>query len=159
MAPVASRHRAVMQLGDSAPLYMHSNSTDRSVTSIVSSTMNAEPIMDVHCIATGYRRKVDEGMAELEVHFYQEKLVEEKKCTITVSIPSFWTSRMYLGAVSLSLQKHNILSVSSVLFPRTNTNVSSVNEIHWLFISTANEVSDLMNRRCVFLHIRGGVFI
>ena len=159
MVPVASRHRALLRLGESVPLYLHSNTVDQDVGSIVSSTMTARPILDVDFIGTGYRREGNEAMAELEITFYQEKLVQQKKHTITVVIPRCWSSRMYLGAVAMSLQKHSIIAVDSVLLEGTNTNVFSVNEIHWLFVSTANQVSDLLNRHCSFLEIRGGSVI
>ena len=155
MVPVASRHRALLQLGESAPLYLLSSTMDLSVDSIVSSTMTAKPILDVDFIGTGYRREVNEAMAELEITFYQENVIE-KKHTIRVTIPRWWSPQMYVGAVSMSLQKHSIIAVDSVLLEGTNTNVFSVNEIHWLFVSTANQVSDLLNGHCSFLEICGG---
>jgi hypothetical protein len=64
---------------------------------------------------------------------------------------------MYLGALSLSLARHHVISLSMISL--NGRKYKSLNDVHWLFseaAGTAQEINTSLVTSAAFVHVFGG---
>jgi hypothetical protein len=161
-APPASRHRAVLYLQQTLPLFEMQAYSSRNLEEIIWSSKQVKHSLMVHTITTDVRKPVDDPrFIELSVSFYPQEdagnIIALQKIHHDVIVPASWTPKMYLGALSLSLSRHPVISLS--LISINGKKYKSLNDIHWLFsesAGTAKEINTSLITAAAFIHVFGG---
>jgi hypothetical protein len=120
-APPATRHRAVLYLQDTIPLFEMQAYSSRNLEEIVWSSRNVTQSLMVCTITTGVRKPVEDDplYVELLVGFYPPEDVENRfefpnKIQHDVIVPAGWTPKMYLGELSRSLSRYPMVLLSMI---------------------------------------------
>ncbi len=116
----------------------------------------------VHTITTDVWKPFDDPRyVELLAGFYPQEDVKNQyarpEIHHDVIVPASWTPKMYLGALSLSLSRHPVISLS--LISINGKKYKSLNDIHWLFsesAGTAKEIKTSLITAAAFIHVFGG---
>ena len=125
--PPATRHRGVLALTPSVPLFDFGNRTgEPTLQALINESKNAKPLLNVESVCTGDQHTdlLVNDLVKINVQFYGRK--ETNNCasmaTITTTMmpnqstmmkeikavmPKVWTPRMYLGAVNISSIEQN----------------------------------------------------
>jgi hypothetical protein len=135
-APPATRHRAVMVLKKSVPLYDMRQHDSSSLQSILQSSTNAEKVMMVMSVSTDRIKKVEDNLKylEMDILFYpckHDNINPAPKLDFKVIMPRDWTPKMYLAVLNKSVIKHSILSLESITID--GRIYATINELEWLF--------------------------
>ncbi len=162
--PPASRHRAVLCLQQPLPLFEMHAQRSRNLREIIWSSRWVKHSLMVRTITTDVRKPLDDHRyVELSVGFYPQEDVENwfdfpnKRIQHDVVVPASWTPKMYLGALSLLLSRHPVISLS--LISINGKKYKSLNDIHWLFsesAGTAKEINTSLITAAAFIHVFGG---
>jgi hypothetical protein len=116
----------------------------------------------VRTITTNVRKRLDDPRyVELSVGFYPQEDVENQYARLKIHhdvvVPASWTPKMYLGALSLSLSRHDVILLS--LISLNGRQYKSLNDVHWLFsesAGTAQETNTSLVTAAAFVHVFGG---
>jgi hypothetical protein len=163
-APPATRHRAVLCLQVTIPLFEMQAYSSNNLQEIIWSSRNVTQSLMVRTITTDVRKPVDDPLyVELLVGFYPQEDVENrfdfpnKRIQHDVVVPASWTPKMYLGALSLSLSRHPVISLSMICI--NGKKYKSLNDVHLLFsesAGTAQEINTSLMTAAAFIHVFGG---
>lgn len=161
-APPASRHRAVLCLQDTLPLFEMQAYSTNNLQEIIWSSRQVKHSLMVRTITTDVRKPVDDPRyVELSIGFYPQEDLENKfalpKILHDVVVPASWTPKMYLGALSLSLSRHPVISLSRISI--NGHKYKSLNDVHSLFsesAGTAQELNTSLMTAAAFIHVFGG---
>jgi hypothetical protein len=134
----------------------------RNLHEIIWSSRRAKHLLTVRTITTDVRKPLDDPRyVELLVGFYPQEDVENQYACLKIHhdvvVPASWTPKMYLGALSLSLSRHHVISLSMISL--NGRKYKSLNDVHWLFseaAGTAQEINTSLVTSAAFVHVFGG---
>ena len=160
--PPASRHRAVLCLQQPLPLFEMHAQRSRNLREIIWSSRRVKHSLMVRTITTDIWKPLDDPCyVELLVGFYPQEDVENQYARLKIHhdvvVPASWTPKMYLGALSLSLSRHHVISLSMISL--NGQKYKSLNDVHWLFseaAGTAQEINTSLVTSAAFVHVFGG---
>ena len=126
--PIPTRHRAVLTLGRSYPLYTQPVPRNESGRHLLEA-MFATPSFHITSLSTSQRLTSDNNFIDkIVINFWSnDKIVY----TEIVSIPKTWSPRMFLAAVYTSIKTHRVCSIES--YEIRNIESTTINDVHFLF--------------------------
>jgi hypothetical protein len=160
--PPATRHRAVMTLHKSVPLFDMRSHTTTNFQDILQSSRNAKKMMMVTTVSTGRISRVEENPKYLELwislypHDSGDGVNQSLKLDVKVIMPQGWTPKMYLGALNKSIRNHSVLSLESIRID--GRSYATVNEIQWLFSATKEATNSGLICSASYIHVSGGIY-
>jgi hypothetical protein len=100
-------------------------------------------------------------MQELLVDFWPRKdSVGGEKAALSISalIPKDWNARLYLGALSISINKNKLILLEPMWTHDTSSRGEQyrVNEVHWLFDLSCAEAHQNLITQADFFAVYGG---
>jgi hypothetical protein len=156
--PPATRHRAVMSLRISVPLYDMRSHSSSSLQDILQSSRNVKKVMMVMSVSTDRVSRVEEDPKYLilSLSFYpQDNENQPPKSDVKVIMPNTWTPKMYLSALNKSIRKNSILSIESITID--GRIFATINELQWLFSATEEATHSQLICSGSYIRVSGGV--
>jgi hypothetical protein len=157
-SPPATRHRAVMLLHISVPLYVMWAHSSSSLQDILQSSRTAEKVMVVMAVSTNQVSRVEEHPKYLILllSFYpQDDENQPPKSEVKVVMPNTWTSKMYPSALNKSIGKNAILSIELITID--GQVYATINELRWLFSATEEATHSQLSCLASYIRVSGGV--
>lgn len=154
--PPATRHRGVLKVTPSVPLYDFGCRMEEStILSIINESRDAVPLFNVSSVSTDNQKQCESEnqMVHIKIKFYGEVAPSDDNKNnnlhhmkeIEVVMPKSWTPRMYLGVLNISIERNHSIIIETIYF-RGHRYVS-INDIHWLFTeSNLNDPSQVASR-------------
>ena len=160
MAPCRTRNSAVVEFHELAQLFPN-------LCGDVVGGRQAEgtsTLIDVIAISSGRKQNVsgDTKFVSMELNFWSLpspncKRTKPSFC-VTVVMPAWWSPRMYLGALSISVKRQEGRIVV------TNKNPSAcvphafntINQVHWLYNRTEMELMHILQSSTRYFEVKGG---
>jgi hypothetical protein len=156
--PPATRHRAVMSLHISVPLYDMRSHSSTSLQDILQSSRTAEKVMMVTAVSTNQVSRVEEDPKYLilSLSFYpQDDENHPPKSEVNIVMPNTWTPKMYLSALNKSIRKNSILSIELITID--GRVYATINELQWLFSATEETTHSQLICSASYIRVSGGV--
>ena len=166
--PPATRHRGVLSLATSIPLYDFGNRVgEPTLLTLINESIDAEPLFNVASISTGdqqvYSTEVD--LVEITIRFYGIKTTgpnispsSAQMKEIKSVMPKVWTPRMYLGAVNISIERNKAILIEAINF--RGKRYISINDVHWLFnelnLNNPQLVAERLILKAAYYNVVGG---
>ena len=171
LPPPASRHRGLLSLTASVPLYDFGERMEEpNITTLINEARNAKPLFHVQTICTGEQQPnlTENDLVEIMIRFFgvlQPRIGEQGEArTITMMkeikciMPKVWTPRMYLGAINVPIDHNKSILIEAINF-RGKRHIS-INEVHWLFTDQNMTDPSLLASRLIskaaYYNITGG---
>jgi hypothetical protein len=156
--PPPTRHRAVMSLPNSVPLYDMRSHTSSRLQDILKSSINVQKVMMVSTVSTDRVSRVQEDpkYLELGISFYPREVENQPpKLDLKVIMPQHWSPKMYLAALNKSIRKNSILSIESIAID--GRIYATINELQWLFSATEEATRSRLVCSASYIRVSGGV--
>ena len=122
-------------------------------------------LMDVIAVSSGRKKIADEDgqFVFMELHFWPSPSSPnpmKPSFSVSVGMPGWWTPKMYLGALCISVKRQDGRIVVSSKRPSACVPhapaYNTINHIHWLFNRNKKELLKILQSSAQYFEVRGG---
>ena len=163
MVPCRTRNSAVVEFPRFAQLFP--NLCGDVVGGRQEQEGSISTLIDVIAVSSGRKQTMgdDDGQfVSMELHFWSLPPPNSKRTKpslwVTVVMPAWWTPRMYLGALWISVKRQDgrIVVTNNETSACVPYAFNTINQVHWLYNRSRLELMDILQSSASYFEVKGG---